>query len=424
MGLFAIKVSSLQYSSAGDRIFSKKDCIEDLNKIADEIINTHPAPFDYISENDFNNILQSQILQLKEENTLRDFHWIARKLIASIGCGHTALNGKNEERKISDSLHFPLETRFIGNQLYITQNDNHYPKLKTRDEIKSINGQSVESMLSSMMQRVSSDGLNDAYPRFYINREVAFFIENHFKIPETYTIVFTDDTSIEIKAGSAFKTSTSIGQNSIENLSFSIDEDNNVALMTIRSFVYYGPDFSQFETYVNNSMNQLNERKIDNLIIDIRGNGGGDPNCANHLLRYISKKSYQYFHENNMGYPDLKKEIQPFENAFDGATYMIIDGGCGSTSGHLCSLVKYNKTALLVGQTSGATYKCHDNSGNITLPNTKLNLHIARNTFKTAVKGMTMSEGVMPDILITKSLSDWATDNDSVLDSIFQIISK
>ena len=166
----------------------------------------------------------------------------------------------------------------------------------------------------------------------------------------------------------------------------------------------------------------MKESNVNNLVIDIRGNGGGDPNCANHLLRYISKTPYQYFDDNNIGYPDLKKEIIPYDNTFSGQTYIVIDGGCGSTSGHLSSLVKFNKTAILVGQISGASYKCHDNSENVKLPNTSLNLHIARLTYQTAVEGMTMSEGVVPDIVIPKPLKDWTTASDSVLDSIYQII--
>ena len=420
--LFAMKVSSMKYNSTGDRLYSKEDCIEDLHQIADQIRNTHPAPFDYINENDFDLLLQSQIEQLDEENSLRGFHWNARKLIASIGCGHTALNGKNEERKISDSLHFPLSTRFVGDQLYIVHNDERYPSLLSGTEIISINGQSTKAILDSTIKRVSSDGLNDAYPRFYINREVGFFIESHFQIPDIYTLVLANNTSIEIAAGIAHSLSVDNRHLQTEKLFFDLDKNNDLSIMTIRSFVYYSQDYNQFESFVDNSMDQLREHKINNLIIDIRGNGGGDPNCANHLLRYISKSSYQYFHENNMGYPDLKREISPYDNAFQGQTYMIIDGGCGSTSGHLSSLVKYNKTATLVGQTSGATFKCHDNSGNVTLSNTQLNLHIARNTFQTAVVGMTVSEGVVPDIVIPKTVDDWTTSGDSVVDSIYQII--
>ncbi len=424
IGLFAMKVSNIKYSSNGELLYSKKDCIEDLNTIADEIRNTHPAPFDYINKNDFNYILQNQILQFKEENTLREFHWIARKLIATIGCGHTALTGRIEERQISDSLHFPLDVRFVGDQLFIVQSDMRYPSLPSGTEILSINGQSSKSLLYSMMQRVSSDGLNDSYPRFYINREVDFFIENYFNIPDQYILTLADQSTVRITAATAYQKSEANDKVKTERLSFSIDTDHDLALMTIRSFNYYSANYNEFRDFVDSSMDEIRVRKINHLVIDIRGNGGGDPNCANHLLRHISKTPYQYFHEKNMGYPDLKKTIQPYDNSFNGKTFMIIDGGCGSTSGHLSSLVKYNKTATLVGQTSGATYKCHDSSTDITLPNTQLNLHIARMTFQTAVEGMTMSQGVVPDIRIEKSFEDWSDGQDGVIDSIYQIISQ
>jgi len=203
-----------------------------------------------------------------------------------------------------------------------------------------------------------------------------------------------------------------------------LDPDNDVAVLTLRSFNYYRNDFEVYREFLDSSMQKIFTSNINNLIIDIRGNGGGSPECANHLLRYISSSPYQYFHNQNIGYPELKKEILPSGKNYKGKSYMIIDGGCGSTSGHLASLVKYYKPAILVGETSGATYKCHDNSTNIALPNTRLNLHIARNTFKTAVTGMSVSTGVIPDIIIEKSLDDWIYETDSVMDSLYQIISK
>ena len=424
LGLFAMKVSNMKYSDTGDRLYSKQDCIEDLNRISYEIKNTHPAPFDYISESDFDALLQTQINALEKENTLRDFHWIARKLIASIGCGHTSLNGQLEERNIADSLHFPIDTRFVGDQLFVIHDDDRFPSLPIGTEIKMINGQLSESILRSMIQRVSSDGLNEAYPRYYINREVDFFLESHFDIPHTYDLLLANNRTINISAGAAHKQSITHGIPQIENLELDIDLENDIAILTIRSFNYYGTNYNEFARFVDKSMDEVRAKDINNLIIDIRGNGGGDPNCANHLLRHITKKSFQYFHESNMGYADLKKQIQPYDVAYKGDTYMIIDGGCGSTSGHLSSVVKYNNIATLVGQTSGATYKCHDNSGDVTLPNTKLNLHIARMTFRTAVEGMNMSEGVIPDIKIEKSLSDWTDGGDSVIDSIYQIINR
>lgn len=101
----------------------------------------------------------SQIIKLKEENTLKDFHWITRKLVAAIGYGHTSINGRNEERKFSDALHFPLGSRFVNDHLYIVTDLSQFDNLTTGTEIISINGRSSKAMLYNMMQRVSSDGL-------------------------------------------------------------------------------------------------------------------------------------------------------------------------------------------------------------------------------------------------------------------------
>ena len=426
LGLFAMKVAQLKYDGQGNRLYSKSECIADLDQIVDLIKNTHPAPFDYISEDEFDKLHQAQIVQLREESTLREFHWNARKLIASIGCGHTSLTGQLEERKVADSMRFPLDTRFVGDQLLLINDSENYSELTSFTEILSINNQSAKEILYNLMPRVSSDGNNEAYPRFYINREVDFFIENHFGYPETYDLTILEDGKIKnvsIERGVRLWSDPADYINSLENLSFQLDKANDIAILTLRSFNYYRNDFSKFSEFVDSSMLRLRESNLNNLIIDIRGNGGGNPYCANHILKHISSSPYQYFHHDNMGYEDLKKEVVPFDESFKGKIYMIIDGGCGSTSGHLASLVKYNQPATLIGQTTGATYKCHDNSSNITLNKTGLNLHIARNTFRTTVEGMQVSEGVIPDIVIEKSLDSWVYEIDNVMDSIYQIIS-
>lgn len=425
IGLFAMKVANMRYSPQGDRLYSKIDCVADLNQIADLIKRTHPAPFDYISEAEFNKLHQAQISLLKEENTLREFHWNARRLIASIGCGHTSITGQLEERKVTDSMRFPLDTRFVGDQLILINDSENYSELTSFTEILSINNQTVKEILYDLMLSVSSDGNNEAYPRFYINREVDFFIENHFGYPDTYELTILENgkiKNISIERGVTLWSDPADYINSLENLTFQLDKANDIAILTLRSFNYYRNDFSKFSDFVDSSMLQLRESNLNNLIIDIRSNGGGNPYCANHILKHISSSPYQYFHQDNIGYEDLKKEVVPFDESFKGKTYMIIDGGCGSTSGHLASLVKYNQPATLIGQTTGATYKCHDNSSNITLNKTGLNLHIARNTFMTAVEGMKMSEGVTPDIIIQKSLDAWIYETDNVLDSLYQII--
>lgn len=425
LGLFAMRVANMKYDAFGKLLYSKKDCVSDLNQIADIIKNSHPAPYDHINESDFDKLHQSQIAKLKDQNTISEFHWIARKLVASIGCGHTSLSGKLKEREVSDSIRFPLDVKFIGERLFLIRDSDKNNSLISGTEILQINNQSVIDVLRSIMQRISSDGHNKSRSQYSINREAEFYLENHFHYPEFYTfkiVTGTSTKSVKIKCGTTNWVDPAIAYNTSKKLNLSLEKENDLAILTLKSFNYYRSDYSIFSSFLDSSMLRITENKINNLIIDIRGNGGGNPYCANHLLKYISSEPFQYFHKENMGYPDLKKEITPFEKAFTGNTYMIIDGGCGSTSGHLASLVKYNQPATLVGQVSGASYKCHDNSSTISLNKTGLNLHVARNTFKTAVKEMSAKKGIIPDILIENSLDTWIHQTDNVMDSLYHII--
>ncbi len=47
-----------------------------------------------------------------------------------------------------------------------------------------------------------------------------------------------------------------------------------------------------YKTFLDKSFSILVTKKVEHLIIDLRGNSGGDPYCGSYLLEYIAKKVY------------------------------------------------------------------------------------------------------------------------------------
>lgn len=101
------------------------------------------------------------------------------------------------------------------------------------------------------------------------------------------------------------------------------------------------------------------------------------------------------------------------ENHFQGNPFILIDGSCGSTNGHFCSLLKYHQIGKFIGTPGGSSYKC--NAGNDTefiLPNSKILITIGRTTYAVAVQGMDKQQPIMPDIYINESYSDFLNSKD------------
>jgi hypothetical protein len=86
--------------------------------------------------------------------------------------------------------------------------------------------------------------------------------------------------------------------------------------------------------------------------------------------------------------------------------YVLVDGGCLSTAGHLISLIKYHTPAMFIGEEPGSTFRCNDFSMQVTLPHTSLEANIPRMTFETAVEGFREGDPFPVDYPVSFTISD------------------
>jgi C-terminal processing protease CtpA/Prc len=194
-------------------------------------------------------------------------------------------------------------------------------------------------------------------------------------------------------------------------LAFAIS--GNRAVLTVPSFVVaQNPDYRAF---FEDAFRQMNDKSVKYLIIDIRGNGGGDPELAVALISHLIDKPFIYF-KKGLGYANLFAETAPHAVHFSGTAHVLIDGGCFSTSGHFCSMVRYHKLAVFVGETGGGTFRCHDNSSNFVLTNTGIQLRVARTTYETAVPDQDVSLGFPPDFRVVPTINDILSETDPQMD--------
>ena len=134
-----------------------------------------------------------------------------------------------------------------------------------------------------------------------------------------------------------------------------------------------------------------------------------------YLLNYLAQKPIVYFHSPPEFFEKAgKPSILATENHFKGKVYTLLDGGEGSTTGHLISLMKYHDISKFVGVESGATYICNDGSALFTLKNTRLRLKMARETFATEVVDMPKDRGIIPDFMVKPNPKDIAENRDTV----------
>jgi C-terminal processing protease CtpA/Prc len=101
---------------------------------------------------------------------------------------------------------------------------------------------------------------------------------------------------------------------------------------------------------------------------------------------------------------------------------VLINGGCFSTTGHFCALLKYYRRATFVGEETGGTYECNDNHISIKTSATHLTINVARTTYTTAVMDLSRETGIMPDYTLEPAIDDFLAGRDAVKQYTMKLI--
>ena len=212
-----------------------------------------------------------------------------------------------------------------------------------------------------------------------------------------------------------------------------------------------------FKDYISTCFKQLKETKTENLIIDLRDNGGGYSEYGAILYSFISDTSFEYCKNQIVTTNKLIKGIEydipetfkgfpigivlengqykwpkhsvlgwrsSAKNHFTGTLYFLINGGCASTTSEFASLAHSNGIGVFIGEEVGGCSV--GNSGGVLgwfeLPNTKLKVRMAMVKYEIAEgHGMNRS-GVLPNFKIEYTIQDIMNNKDLEMEFALQKI--
>ncbi len=404
------------------KVFTVEEYQEDLNQLANKLIEIHPSALKFISKKGFWELIEKKKSMVTDNITFNEFYWFCSEIIASVNCSHTSMSHSFQEANILPvPLRFPIQTRWINDQLFVTDPTNNEKKVDIKDEIVSINGIVVSELISEIYKHIPSQGYIETSKRHDFNILATGMIPYALNFPETYRIVVKGkENSIVLNANLTFKVQledTSI-QPCKEQLCFEVLNDSKTAILTISSFNYYPwNNLTFFQDFIDVSFKRINTKGIKNLIIDVRFNGGGSQESSIYLLKYLVDKPFVY--------SSSKKEIQePFENVFKGKTYFIIDGNGNSTTGHFMSLVETFDLGTIVGEELGSNQFCTAGQTICRLSHTKLKYYVANSINESTATSLPDEVGILPDYYVTQSIEEYLNNVDAVKEYTMKLIKK
>jgi hypothetical protein len=294
-------------------------------------------------------------------------------------------------------------------------------------EILRINHVPVENIITRLLSFIPAEGNNTTTKYYFLNMEFhSYFnlIDNSESFQVDYR--YPADKSISTVKLESLNYQQISNQKAIDMslmpVLYPFRSDLRAAVIKVHSFGIQ--DIDAYIKLMDSIFMQIEKANIDNLVLDLRGNHGGHPIFAAILYSYLTRVKFTYFgkNEETPEFEPLYQPMMPNEHNFTGACYVLVDGGCLSTTGHLISLLKYHDRAVFIGEQPGSWFYCNDNSIQRNLPNTRLAINVPRTTFQTAVKGYAKGERLTIDYPVQRSIADMIDGTDTYMEYTLHLI--
>lgn len=460
----------------------KTTFLKDL-KVYRQIIETsHSGMYLYTSKSEFDVIFEEafQSIEANEIVSDRDFFLLVSAIHTKINCGHSSTFPTAEIfSTIADNqkTFFPLKVKFIGDTLVIASDYNDFKK---GTQLLRINNKSIQEIKKDAFKIISSDGFNTTFKYRQLEEEFSKYYFLLYGSQEKFDleiITYLSNTiskvtleSITINQFKEFKPSERTQK--ATDLSFLNKE---TALLTVNTFsTETKKNQKKFFKFLEKTFKEIQEKGIENLILDIRENTGGDDGNDMELASYLINKPFkenkyrklntidlpvypQHLHpqwKQMMGIPKKKtpEEIKAsFKNEFgdeffqgeDGAyylkeknvikrnpskylfvgrTYILISGKVFSGGALFSALVRDKSNATFVGEETGGGYYRHTGSIPLIykLPNSGIvfSIFIVINEQDVEQQLFPDGRGIVPHVEIYPTIKDFVEDKDAVLDYV------
>ena len=440
--------------------YSSQQLQQDYSLLRNILEKKHPSLYWYTPKDSMKIYFESYYSIIKDSMTEQEFGWqIIAPLTNKIHCGHTSFSRSKAYNNWATNKKFPsfpLLLKCWNDTMAITNNLNRKDSvLKRGTLITSINGIKNEELTKIMFGYMTEDGYANNVNYLRLSNNFPYYHRNIFGVSKTYAVTYLDSAGKErlinipvfdLGTDSSKKSKDSIvvkkvkpdkKKSRIKRLldlrSLAVDTANNTAIITLNTFSDGG-----LRKFYRQTFGYIKRAGIDNVVLDIRSNGGGRIRLSTLLTKYVSRVNFKvadtafavtktlrpyskYIKQsfiNNLGLFFLTKKNKDglfhfghwerkvnkpkTTNHYGGNLYVLINGSTFSAAALFSNAVKGQPGVVLVGEESGGGW--HGNNGilipDIVLPNTHIKVRLPLFRLVQYHHVPKNGRGISPDIYI------------------------
>ena len=418
--------------------FSKQQLESDLVTLYSFINDVHPDMFAVMPKEKFEKEFERIKTNLKDSMTDFDFFVQVAPLIHDLQDGHTTLRPPYtffppfENDILLEAFPFKLSINPKDTSLIVSEDFSGIkPIIPKGSRILKINNFTDKDLITKIIKYTSGEKftfrtlvLNDYFPilipvllpvlcqksEFKINYIVGG--KSHSKTVKTVLANTIKEKFIPDEYKAAF------GYTS--DYTFETKKELNTVIIRFDSF-----DLNDYlPVFLDSTFRYIKENNIQNLIIDLRYNGGGNSRVGDEFFQYISPVPFEQFGKTYVKISDVIKEWMPDEYGnketstiflekseeltplrenplrYNGRTFLLTSVYTFSSATDFAWAFQYFKMGTVIGEETGGLVVCFGDMMSYRLPNTKIHFGASYKKFYGYGATDENTHGVIPDIEI------------------------
>ena len=463
--LFAasLLLAGFRLSATGEpRQFTPAELVADERHLFSVLEEVHPDLYATATKTVMDSVRQAWRQSLQEPQTRIEAWWSMAPLVALLGDGHTGLDVPAEEFKAARQggvLAFPLRLGFDKRgAVRVERVYGSVFDIAPGDRLLRINGLDADSLTQAFLERMSGESV--AFRRI----QVAKLFRGLLWMADIQPPYRLD---VEPAGGGGLVTAMVPGVTQAQVLvqDSLLSEgrpkadwrfqrlDDGAGLLEFNTMI----DARAFGEFLSAIFQEVRDRPVTGLVVDLRANMGGRLSLGDTLLSYITDKpsmlmqredwkvsaSYKRHLRHQIpawarwmpgwmlsGGPEAyylrapvgsfwtirRVAMPPLPNPlrFDGPVCFLIGSGTYSSATMLASAVGDYKLATLIGEETGGWPNSYGEAYSFSLPSTGLIAHASTARFVRPSGDASLKGGVLPDIVVDAARHD-GPDGDPAL---------
>lgn len=446
----------------------------DLAYVRRVLEEAHPALYWYTSKDSLDQAFTRTAASLTHPLTEPEYWQLLQTLVARVHCGHTRVQHSAAYRawfRQQPHAYLPFLVAVRDNRLFVTENQSTAAALRPGTEVLAIDGHPTAAVLPRLRSLVAADGYGTQFQDQEL--EAGFFDEyywNFYAARPVYPLLVRDSTgrqqllTPQPRPASPRPASAAAPLTAEQQRARQLERLRTVsypthlpatAVLRIREFSYDElEDYKQFHAQL---VADLKRRRIKRLVLDLRGNGGGNLEIVTDLFKYLVRSDFELtpsaraaVRVPSFTQPDSTKPAYfdpasvrtlpdgtfAFANSdigrqhpyrgryFRGQVVVLVDGGSFSATSNAVASLRAQRRITVVGQeTGGSEAGCSGGTiSELELPATHLVLHLPHFRMLSACPHPQPGRGVRPDIEVVPTPRQVATHTDAILPQLLALL--